>query len=167
MNTLKGQRIRAKASAGNAVDLENWFNIDKIHRIYQQAPVPNRLLKLEEVYLLAAPAGKPIRLVRLDRKLANGRVDLFDVTRQETLTVDLGDDYQLHKYYPDAVIPSVTTDLNITSGHTRPSNFNTNTTPSYRFFSNRGSNTNLSNFQSMGGGVRFCSKRKTKRLKAR
>lgn len=151
MNTLKGQRIRAASSAGNTVGLENWFNIDKIHKIYEQSPVPKRLLKLEEVYLLEAPAGEPIRLVRLDDITEGGRADLFDVTRQETLTVDLGDEYQLHKYYPDAVIPSVTADLNITSGPTRASNFNTNTTASYRFFSNRGSDTNLSNFHSFGG----------------
>jgi hypothetical protein len=123
MNTLKGPRIRSAASAGNAVALENWFNIDKIHKIYQYAPVPLRLLRLNEVYLLASPVGLPIRLVRLDVLTQDGQADLFDVQRQETITVALGPKYQLHKYYPDAVIPSVTNDLNVSSSATRNSNF--------------------------------------------
>lgn len=123
MNTLKGQRIRTKASAGNAIGLENWFNIDKIHKIYQTEPVPFQLLKLNEVYLLAAPAGLPIRLVRLDVLTPDGGADLFDVQRQETITVALGPEYQLHKYYPDAIIPTIRSNLNVTSGNTRSSNF--------------------------------------------
>jgi hypothetical protein len=123
MNTLKGQRIRAASSAGNAVALENWFNIDKIHKIYQRVPVPLQLLRLEEVYLLASPPGLPIRLVRLDALTHDGQADLFDIQRQETITVNLGAEYQLHKYFPDAVIPIIRKNLNITSEATRNSNF--------------------------------------------
>jgi hypothetical protein len=100
MNTLKGQRIRAAANRGNTIAPLNWFDLEKIHQIYQGPPLA--YVRLGEMYLLEAPPGEPIRLVILDRLVGN-RADLFDVVRQETITVDLGPDYQLHQYFPPEV----------------------------------------------------------------
>jgi len=115
MNTLKGQRIRSAANRGNSIAPLNWFNLPKIHQIYQEEPVPPHLLTIGQIYLLASPPGLPIRLVLLDRLVGN-RADVFDITRQETITVDLGADYQLHTYFPDQVIPTNWVILSVTSG---------------------------------------------------